>query len=250
MEFDLLANVKTGKKDKTSSKRKSSSSQSRKISKKFSQDQDRSSEDQQDEQKNNKPVLYSKAGKEAQKNLVKNLTIKPKSSDVNNEAVQENNINDLLKDDDSHQITKKDLREELNKMSSGTSLGKRITSDFLKENSSFIQFEGDDNGDRRNNRKDALADMDRGHREIKKVKSDNKNQKDTKEPSFKKEIDRPRSSDLFQDEVERRLAPWMSSSTRKVNNTLIRFHNEIIDFAEHVGPSKKDQAIRKKSFEK
>jgi len=49
---------------------------------------------------------------------------------------------------------------------------------------------------------------------------------------------------------EEKLAPWMSRSTQKIRNTLVRFHNEIIDFVNYVTPSKEDHILREKSLEK
>ena len=59
-----------------------------------------------------------------------------------------------------------------------------------------------------------------------------------------------RNKDAVDEEEEKKMAPWMSSATKNIENTTLRFHNEIMDFVEYVGPSKKEDAIRKKSFEK
>ena len=49
---------------------------------------------------------------------------------------------------------------------------------------------------------------------------------------------------------EEKLAPWMTRSTQKIRNTLVRFHNEIIDFVSYVMPSKEDHNLREQSLAK
>ena len=49
---------------------------------------------------------------------------------------------------------------------------------------------------------------------------------------------------------EEKLAPWMSRSTQKIRNTLVRFHNEIIDFVNYITPSKEDHTLRETSLAK
>jgi hypothetical protein len=48
-----------------------------------------------------------------------------------------------------------------------------------------------------------------------------------------------RSKDTVDEEEEKKMAPWMSDATKNIENTTLRFHNEIIDFVDFVGPSKK-----------
>jgi len=49
---------------------------------------------------------------------------------------------------------------------------------------------------------------------------------------------------------DEKLAPWMTRSTQKIRNTLVRFHNEIIDFVSYVMPSKDDHNLREQSLAK
>jgi len=55
---------------------------------------------------------------------------------------------------------------------------------------------------------------------------------------------------IFLSPDEERLAPWMTNSTQKIKNTLVRFHNEIIDFVNFITPSKEDHNKREKGLEK
>jgi non-canonical poly(A) RNA polymerase PAPD5/7 len=51
-------------------------------------------------------------------------------------------------------------------------------------------------------------------------------------------------------ETEMQLAPWISKSTLRIKNTLIRFHNEIIDFSKYVSPSEEEHLKREAAFQK
>ena len=62
------------------------------------------------------------------------------------------------------------------------------------------------------------------------------------------EIVKRNSSNPLPYQDDEKLAPWMSKSTQKIKNTLVRFHNEIIDFANHVTPSKEEHTKREKSL--
>lgn len=55
---------------------------------------------------------------------------------------------------------------------------------------------------------------------------------------------------IFLSPDEERLAPWMSNATQKIRNTLVRFHNEIIDFVNFITPSEDDHNRREKGLEK
>lgn len=43
-------------------------------------------------------------------------------------------------------------------------------------------------------------------------------------------------------------SPWMSQHTRDIINPILRFHNEIIDYAEYVGPSKEEHEEKANIF--
>ncbi len=55
---------------------------------------------------------------------------------------------------------------------------------------------------------------------------------------------------IFLSPDEERLAPWMTKSTMKIKNSLVRFHNEIIDFVNYIVPSKEAHAKREKALER
>jgi non-canonical poly(A) RNA polymerase PAPD5/7 len=47
---------------------------------------------------------------------------------------------------------------------------------------------------------------------------------------------------------EKDMSPWMSKTTKSIGDTLLRFHNEIIEFYNYIKPSKKNHASRMKKF--
>jgi non-canonical poly(A) RNA polymerase PAPD5/7 len=44
------------------------------------------------------------------------------------------------------------------------------------------------------------------------------------------------------------VAPWMTSRTRDIKDSLLRFHNEVIEFCEYVSPTKEEHAFREKAL--
>lgn len=61
---------------------------------------------------------------------------------------------------------------------------------------------------------------------------------------------RGNNNPVFSVQEEEKLAPWMSQSTQKIKNTMVRFHNEIIDFVNYVAPLKEEHAKREKAMER
>jgi len=50
--------------------------------------------------------------------------------------------------------------------------------------------------------------------------------------------------------TEIQIAPWVSTNTLRIKNTMIRFHNEIIDFCKFVAPSDEEHLKREVSYYK
>lgn len=50
------------------------------------------------------------------------------------------------------------------------------------------------------------------------------------------------------DSEERKKAPWITESTLQVKHSLVRLHNEILDFCAYVSPSKLESSRREKAI--
>jgi hypothetical protein len=48
----------------------------------------------------------------------------------------------------------------------------------------------------------------------------------------------------------RKEAPWVSKETHRVGNTLVRFHNEVVDFVSYVSPPDDEHEKREKAFKR
>lgn len=46
----------------------------------------------------------------------------------------------------------------------------------------------------------------------------------------------------------KQVAPWMTSRTRDIKDSLLRFHNEVIEFCEYVSPTKEEHTFREKAL--
>ena len=213
------------------------------------------------------------AAKETKKNKRKTAVLAEK---VFKSANRDEEVVELLQDDDIHVLVPKSSKKDSakpvknnSKSDNTTTLGKRGTSDFMKENKAFISFnedEYDDNGDKKGNAQDkqeamnfidkAFGDL-KKHKKLKKEKDVLKGYKgsffqkitDKQGKEEEEEETETQSVQMSKEEAERIEAPWMKSSTRKLENTLIRLHNEIIDFIDHVGPSERGQIARMNSIE-
>ena len=53
-----------------------------------------------------------------------------------------------------------------------------------------------------------------------------------------------------QQKEEVRTVPWMSKRTAGISSSLVRAHNEIIEFVNYIIPSKEDHRLREKSMER
>lgn len=47
---------------------------------------------------------------------------------------------------------------------------------------------------------------------------------------------------------EKDIAPWISNGTAHMTDSLLRFHNEIIEFYNYIKPSKKSHGLKMKKF--
>lgn len=47
---------------------------------------------------------------------------------------------------------------------------------------------------------------------------------------------------------KKQVAPWMTGRTKDIKDALLRFHNEIIEFAEYVSPTTAEHASREKAL--
>jgi hypothetical protein len=45
------------------------------------------------------------------------------------------------------------------------------------------------------------------------------------------------------------VAPWMTKRTRDINDSLLRFHNEIIEFCEYVSPTDAEHRLKELAFQ-
>ena len=119
-----------------------------------------------------------------------------------------------------------------NENSTTTAIGKR---DFLQFNNAAS---AEKNSDRELEQFEDLQ---------KKVKTDTRDRSDWQNENN----NRSRTiTPIVMAQDEEKLAPWMSQSTQKIKNTLVRFHNEIIDFVNFCVPSKEEHAKRERSIEK
>ena len=48
--------------------------------------------------------------------------------------------------------------------------------------------------------------------------------------------------------LEMQLTPWITKNTMKIKNSLVRFHNEIIDFCQFVSPSEQEHLRRENAY--
>ncbi len=156
---------------------------------------------------------------------------KEKGKEKNEARVNE--MNSLLDDDDhsrklDHQETKSDIIPESSKT---------VKRNFahLNEKKDFLKFE--DTKEDENQEDDEIDALDKTFKKLKGGKPKN-------EESGKADVNNSRY------EEEKKEAPWMTKQTFKIRNTLVRFHNEIIDFMNFVAPSKEEHQRREKAFER
>lgn len=62
-----------------------------------------------------------------------------------------------------------------------------------------------------------------------------------------KKIDIP---DLLNFDEEKKVAPWLSKGTSAIRNTLVRFHNEIIDFCNYILPTETEHKRRETAMDR
>jgi len=129
-------------------------------------------------------------------------------------------------------------------------LGKRNIENLNKKEEIFLKFGSkDDLEDTLTIKGEGLQSIDEAFNNLKKIKKENSLKKNAKEMYSNQKQSQNTDNHIFE-ETERHFAPWMSKSTGKIENPIIRFHNEIIDFVDYIGPSQKEDSLRKKSFEK
>jgi len=137
-----------------------------------------------------------------------------------------------------------------------TNLEKRTLEKMLKgnEDTTFIEF--DEADDLQQTQPSYLVKAGEGEsiddmfRKLKKVKNEEGDSEQKSAREVYKGSSRKTKEVVIDEEDEKKMAPWMSNATSKIENTTLRLHNEIMDFVEYIGPSKKEDALRKKSFEK
>ena len=60
-------------------------------------------------------------------------------------------------------------------------------------------------------------------------------------------FDEPREAE--KEKVSRsRVAPWMTKKTRDIRDSLLRFHNEIIEFSEYICPTPQEHEVRERAL--
>lgn len=84
-------------------------------------------------------------------------------------------------------------------------------------------------------------------------KKDNSNNR-YNDNSYNSRKDKDRSRDYYQDQYreEERVdrVPWMSEKTASISSSLVRAHNEIIEFVNYIIPTKESHRIRERSLER
>jgi hypothetical protein len=94
---------------------------------------------------------------------------------------------------------------------------------------------------------------------FKKKKKEKKSKRNAEENSneneyieFRKEEDfePPLAKKVKKELTPRMITPWMTKNTKNTQNSLLRFHNEIIDFFKFVSPLETEQELRMKTIAK
>lgn len=126
--------------------------------------------------------------------------------------------------------------------------------EFAKDD--IIFFEDNDQpseskGYQRNLNNERLGNY--GDSTYKKVKKsrDDYSRFETKSAEFRRERENPWDNSAQQpQQKEVRSVPWMSKRTAGISSSLVRAHNEIIEFVNYVIPTKEEHAHREKSLER
>jgi hypothetical protein len=94
---------------------------------------------------------------------------------------------------------------------------------------------------------------DSANSKIKKVKSEpagSKGQNSSKNRENDQQERGPADGNYVSFDEETRVAPWMIKTTHKIKNTLVRLHNEIIDFVNYVAPRDEEHKKRETAFKR
>jgi hypothetical protein len=181
--------------------------------------------------KSDTPKKNNTPNKKKQNSNNKAKRAKEKEREKNESRIQE--MNSLLNEDDQ---SKKSQKEETKSdiVPETTKTAKRNYSQ-LNDKKDFLKFE--DTKEDENNKDDEIEALDKTFKKLKGGKQKN-------EDSGKGDINQGRY------EEEKKEAVWLTKQTFKIKNTLVRFHNEIIDFMNYVSPTKEEHQRREKAFER
>jgi hypothetical protein len=180
--------------------------------------------------RNETPTKNSSYSKRKGNNPSSSKKIKDKEREKNDTRTRE--MNSLLDEDDrSRKINEEEVKSDTLAEKANT---KRNFSK-MNEKKDFLQFEESKHNDPHSD--DEIENLDKTFKKLKggKPKNEDTSKGDGSNSRF---------------EEEKKEAPWMSKQTFKIRNTLVRFHNEIIDFMNHVSPTKEEHAKREKAFER
>lgn len=190
--------------------------------------------------------------------ITKFKTSAPPKKSADKKIKDSDSLNDMFMADDED--SRRNLQEKLDIATEEQNTAKRAT----QSKKDFIQFDDDDEEEKPSNpsrtnatQNQSKSAIDNIFKKVKKSNDDYSRTEVTQNDSGRDRNHRERDqqySDSYSQRKERESSapnvPWMSIRTGSISSSLVRAHNEIIEFVNHVVPTKEAHRIRERSLER